>query len=196
MSCNSEIDCTVTRAPWDFTKEKRPRYHQYADEHTRLLRSWPENIKTLVKEEAAYDALTIRRKKLQVIVDQAQSAAEDVVHKAIIEAEHAKYREDLKDETLWEDHLKEQQDKHKLHRPNMRELDEPLCAIVEQGLKLGGKSIAWVKKTAKGLKHPLKPHKDEALPTSFRFPKSVDVMPPEEEGDFAKVPDEIEDWED
>lgn len=192
----SEIDATLKLPPWKMTKNQ---FHHEADEYTVVVKLFKENIKVLEEEGLAYDHVKPERARLRRIVDRAQSELEQRVEEDLIEAEHAKFREDLKDETMWEDHLKEQKEKHELGTPNMYSIQKPLGAVVETGVKLGGKTLAAVLKKAKAFKHPLKSDKDETLtlPKGFKFSKGVDVDPPKEDDEGkAKVPDEIDDDDD
>ncbi len=185
----SEIDATLKLPPWEMTKNQ---YRHEADEYTIVVQLFPKNIKVLEAEGLAYDHIRPARARFQHIVERARHEVEQRMKKDLIEAEHAQFREDLKDETMWEAHLKAK----KIEAPNMYNLESPFAVVVETGVKFGGKTLAAVLKRAATLKRPVKLDKDEKLPKGFKFSKDVDVDPPKEEG-MAQVPDELEDeWAD
>ncbi len=187
----SEIDRTIKTPPWEMTKQ---RWNHEADEHTTIVQLFPANIKLLEEEGLAYDHIKPERVRLKHIVSQARFEVEQRVKEDLIEAEHVRFREDLKDETMWKEHLESKEIDH----PNMHELEDPLEAVVETGMKLGRKTLVAVLKKAKALKRPLKREKDdEKLPKGFKFSKGVDKEPPKEddEKEYAEVPDEIEEEE-
>jgi hypothetical protein len=189
---DAEIDRTIKDPPWKVTKQ---RYNHEADEHTTVLKLFPANIKVLETEGLAYDHIKPERTRLKHVVSRARMEVEQRVKADLIEAEHQRFRDDLKDETMWKAHLKSKNIQH----PHMHELEAPFKAVVETGTKLGGKTLAAVLKKAKTLKHPIKHEEnDEELPKGFKFSKDVDVEPPEEdeEKEYAEVPDEIDDDDD
>lgn len=181
-----EIDCTLKLPPWKMTKNQ---FHHEADEHTVVVKLFSANIKVLEEEGLAYDHIRPERARLKRIVNRARHEVECRMGEDLIEAEHKQFREDLKDETMWEDHLKEK----KIDVPNMYGLQDPLSAVVETGMKLGSKTLAAVLKKAKASKKPLKLEADEKLPKGFKFSKGVDLDPPkDDDGGTAQVPDEID----